>query len=229
MKIYVLNLIFLMISFSHFAQSSKEDKMIHAVLTGDLIVARSLLDTGMDPHLKNDKNKPLLLLATENNNVEMVDLLLNKGAKVDYPFDDVKRIKEQEAINSKHATPFLYAAAHGFPEVIDRLIKSKPNLDIVDYYGGNAIIPAAERGHYQTAKIILEKTDINIDLINYLGWTAMLEVVLLSKNKDMQVKMAKLLLDHHADLSIKDKDGVDALTHAKNGNNKKLVEVLESY
>lgn len=229
MKIYVLNLIFLMMSFTHFAQNTEESKLINAVLTGNLKVARSLLDTGMNPHLRNTKNKPLLLLATENNNVEMVDLLLNKGAKVDYPFDDVKRIEEQEAINSKHATPFLYAAAHGFPVVIDRLIKAKPNLDIVDYYGGNAIIPAAERGHYQTAKIILEKTDINIDLINYLGWTAMLEVVLLSKDKDMQVKMAKLLLDHHADLSIKDKDGVDALTHAKNANNKKLVEVLESY
>jgi len=229
MKIFTLSLFFLMMGFTCFTQNTNEDKMLHAVSNGNLKVAGSLFDIGIDPHLRNKENKPLLLIATENNDLAMVDLLLKNGAKVDYPFDDVKNIREQKMINTKHATPFLYAAAHGFPEVIDRLIQANPNLDIVDYYGGNAIIPAAERGHYQTAKILLEKTDIDVDLINYLGWTALLEVVLLSKNKDMQIKMAKLLLDHGADRSIKDNDGVDALTHAKNRNNKELIKVLESY
>jgi ankyrin repeat protein len=112
---------------------------------------------------------------------------------------------------------------------MERLIQENPNLEIRNHYGGNALIPAAEKGHYETAKLLLEKTDIDVDFINYLNWTALLEVVILSKDKDMQVKMAKLLLDHGATVSIKDKDGVDALAHAKKNKNMELVLLLESY
>ncbi len=72
-------------------------------------------------------------------------------------------------------------------------------------------------------------TDIDVDFVNYLGWTALLEVVILSKNKDMEINMAKLLLDYGAKVTIKDKDGVDALMHAKKSKNKALIKLIESY
>jgi len=217
-----------MISFILFSQQNDSNKIINAVTSGNLEIVGYMLDKGMDPNTQNKQMKSLLYLATELSNLEMIDLLLKKGALVDFPFDK-ERTKEQEGMDVIDPTPLLYAGAHGQAKIIERLIQEDPNLEIRNHYGGNALIPAAEKGHYETAKVLLEKTDIDIDFINYLGWTALLEVVILSKNKDMQVKMAKLLLDHHAGVSIKDKDGIDALTHAKRNKHKELVELLESY
>jgi len=221
--------VLMMASFVLFSQQNTSDKIIRDVNDGDLNLVATLLGKGGNPNTQNNQKKSLLYLSTENNNFEMVDLLLNKGALVDFPFDNDSRLKEQEGFDVIDPTPLLYAGAHGQTKIIERLLKEKPNLEIRNHYGGNALIPAAEKGHYATAKLLLEKTDIDVDFVNYLGWTALLEVVILSKNKEMKIKMAKLLLDHGAKATIKDKDGVDALMHAKKSKNKELITLLESY
>lgn len=203
--------------------------IVQAVKEGNIAVVEQLLEKGANPNAQNSQKKTLLYLATEANNLEMVDLLLNKGALVDFPFDKKGEVDEQNVPDVIDPTPLLYAGAHGQTAIINRLIRENPNLEIRNHYGGNALIPAAEKGHYETAKLLLEKTDIDIDFINYLGWTALLEVVILSKDRDMQLKMTKLLLDFEASISIPDKDGKDALVHAKEKQNIKLVELLESY
>lgn len=223
-----ITVVLLMMNFVLFSQQNAS-KIIFAVNDGDLKMVTILLDKGENPNRQNSQMKSLLYLATENNNFEMVDLLLNKGALVDFPFDNDNRIKEQEGFDVIDPTPILYAGAHGQTKIMERLLKEIPDLEIRNHYGGNALIPAAEKGHYATAKLLLEKTDIDVDFINFLGWTALLEVVILSKNKEMQIKMAKLLLDHGAKATIKDKDGVDALMHAKKSNNKALIKLIESY
>jgi len=227
-------ILFLLLSLIHsmpFAQKNDESKIVHAVLTSNSELVSSLLDSGMNPDTKNDKNKTLLYLATENNDLGMVDLLLRKGALVDFPFgeENENRIMKKNKFKVIDPTPFLYAAAHGQAEILNRLIQEKPDLEIRNFYGGNALIPAAEKGHYETAKLLLEKTNIDVNFVNYLGWTALLEVVLLSKNRSMQLKMAKLLLEHGADINIKDNNGVSALVHVRINNNEELTLLLESY
>jgi len=197
-----------MIVFVIYSQQNDVVKIINSVYEGNEKDVSDMLDHGVDPNTQNDQKKSLLYLATERGNLKLVDLLLKKGASVDFPFDKENRSSEQKNIDFIDPTPLLYAGAHGQTKIVERLIEENPNLEIRNHYGGNALIPAAEKGHYETAKILLEKTDIDVDFINFLGWTALLEVVILSKDKDMQVKMAKLLLDHGANVKIKDKDGV---------------------
>ncbi len=203
--------------------------IVQAVKDDKIKVVEQLLEKGANPNAQNSQKKTLLYLATEANNLEMVDLLLNKGALVDFPFDKKGEVDEQNVPDVIDPTPLLYAGAHGQTSIINRLIRENPNLEIRNHYGGNALIPAAEKGHYETAKLLLEKTDIDIDFINYLGWTALLEVVILSKDRSMQLKMAKLLLKHKADVKIQDKDGRNALYHARKKQNTELIKLLESY
>lgn len=216
------------LSLSLFSQQTESAKIIKAVSIGNIEIVSNLIDEGMNPNTQNSQKKSLLYIATENDDLKMVDLLLNKGALVDFPFDNDSRVKEQEGFNVVDPTPFLYAGAHGQTKIIERLIQESPNLEIRNHYGGNALIPAAEKGYYETAKLILEQTATDIDFVNYLGWTALLEVVLLSKDPEMQIKMTELLLLHGADISICDKSGVDALTHAKKRKNMSLLKLLES-
>ena len=52
------------------------------------------------------------------------------------------------------------------------------NLRDTNRYGGTALIPAAHHGHPETVRMLLG-TDIDIDHVNRLGWTALLEAVIL--------------------------------------------------
>ena len=43
-------------------------------------------------------------------------------------------------------------------------------------YGGTALIPACHHGHLENVKVLLA-TDIDVNHVNRLGWTALLEAV----------------------------------------------------
>jgi len=43
--------------------------------------------------------------------------------------------------------------------------------------GGNALIPACERGHIDTVTVLLT-TKIDVNHVNNLGWTCLLEAVI---------------------------------------------------
>jgi ankyrin repeat protein len=53
------------------------------------------------------------------------------------------------------------------------------DLASTNRYGGTALIPACHYGHVEVVYRLL-KTRINVDHVNRLGWTALLEAVGLS-------------------------------------------------
>ena len=76
------------------------------------------------------------------------------------------------------------------------------------------LISAAERGHGEVVEELLTHTDVDVNHINNLGWTALLEAVVLSDGGPRHQQIVQLLIDHAADVTIADKDGVTPLQHA---------------
>jgi ankyrin repeat protein len=76
-------------------------------------------------------------------------------------------------------------------------------------------------------RAILE-TGIDVDHVNNLGWTALLETVLLGDGDAAHVKILGMLLDAGADRSIADRDGVTALQHARSRGYDEMVRRLEA-
>ena len=52
------------------------------------------------------------------------------------------------------------------------------DLASTNRYGGTALIPAAERGHVETVRRLIE-AGVDVDHVNKLGWTALLEAIIL--------------------------------------------------
>jgi hypothetical protein len=75
------------------------------------------------------------------------------------------------------------------------------------------LIPAAHHGHVDTVRLLLQ-TAIDIDHVNNLGWTALLEAVILGDGGAVYIEIVKLLLDAGADADIADQDGLTPLMHA---------------
>ncbi|ALL04717.1 hypothetical protein AQ505_03970 [Pedobacter sp. PACM 27299] len=165
--------------------------------------------------LKNEKGETPLMAVTYLNQVQMAKLLIDAGANVN----------TQDNLQN---SPFLYAGAAGQLEILKLCLKSGADYKVFNRYNGTALIPACEKGHLAVVEELLKDKFYPIDHVNRLGWTALLEAVILSDGGPKHVKIVHLLVDAGANLSIKDKNGVTALDHARKKKFKEMINILEN-
>jgi ankyrin repeat protein len=94
------------------------------------------------------------------------------------------------------------------------MIPKDPDFSLRNRYGGNALIPACERGLVETVRLLLT-TKIDVNHVNNLGWTCLLEIVILGDGGPRHVEITRLVLAAGANPNIADKDGVSPLAHAR--------------
>lgn len=192
-----------LVTSGNIAAEAKETPLmlIEAVAAGDIPAIKAAIVRGAELEQRDDKGRTALLLATHADNREAAKLLIAAGADVNAK-DDIQD------------TPFLYAGAEGRNEILKAILASgKANLKDTNRFGGTALIPAADHGFPETVAILLE-TDIDIDHVNDLGWTALMEAVILGDGGAVQQKIVGLLIDAGAK-DIPDNDGLSALQHAR--------------
>jgi len=192
------------------------------VLTAALALDKPSLQQRKSVDVVDEYGRSVVLTVTMKNRMDSLKLLIELGADVDY-YD--------AALSSEiiDFTAFLYAGAHGMNEALVQLIEAGAKTDIYNYYGGTALIPAAEKGHIDTVKLLLEKSSVDINHINRLGWTALMEAVILNDGGIVHQQIIKLLLEHGVDSSIPDKDGVSPLQHARQKGYLAIVTLLENH
>ncbi|NEE43413.1 ankyrin repeat domain-containing protein, partial [Streptomyces sp. SID8455] len=71
------------------------------------------------------------------------------------------------------------------------------------------------RGHVAYVREVLRLTDIDVDHVNRLGWTALLEAVILGDGGRAHLEVVEALLAAGATPGLPDGDGVTALAHAE--------------
>ncbi len=63
----------------------------------------------------------------------------------------------------------------------------------------------------RSSKILLTETNINVNHTNFVGWTPLLEAIVLNDGGATQQEIVKLLLDHGANPHMTDKYGKSPL------------------
>ncbi len=58
--------------------------------------------------------------------------------------------------NGYDTTALMYAAKHGFKEVVYKLLAARANIDIKNIYGKTALIYATEKGKKEIVSLLLE-------------------------------------------------------------------------
>jgi ankyrin repeat protein len=74
----------------------------------------------------------------------------------------------------------------------------------------------------------LLRTDINIDHVNRLGWTALLEAIILGDGGPRHTEVVRLLVEAGADVNLADGQGVSPLTHARQQGYQEIITILQS-
>lgn len=174
---------------------------------------RDLLDKGVDINAQDTQGRTAIMIATYANDVEMVKVLIAEGADVDI---------QDNMLN----TPFLYAGAEGYMEILKLMIAAGADPTITNRYGGVALIPASEHGYVEVVNELLTNTKTDVNHVNNLGWTALLEAIILNDGSEKQQQTIRLLIEHGADVNLADKDGVTPLEHAREKGYKEIEEIL---
>ena len=109
--------------------------------------------------------------------------------------------------------------------MLREVLKAAPDFTLTNRYGGVSIIPASERGHVDYVRAVLD-TEIDVDHVNHLGWTALLEAVILGDGGAAHAEIVRLLVARKADLELADRDGVTPLAHARRRGQRAVEDIL---
>ena len=177
-----------------------------------------VLQKRIDPkHLeqRNSQGETLLMYAIYQKKWDIAKFLIESGADVNAQ-DHMKN------------SPFLYAGAEGYLDIVKLALQHNPNFGLYNRYGGTALIPAAEKGHIEMVRLLANVPHFPINHVNHLGWTALMEAVFLGDGGNIHVEIVKILLEAGADRDIPDKNGVTALQHAERNGFKQMAQVLSA-
>ena len=172
------------------------------------IAARVALDD------KDTQGQTALLLAVAGGHTSVAKALIDASASIN-------------AVAANQDTPWLLAGASGRAEILKLMIPRGPDLSLRNRFGGNALIPACERGHVEAAEVLLT-TRIDVNHVNNLGWTCLLEIVVLGNGSARHTRVARLVLDAGANPNIADREGVSPLTHARRRGFTEIARMIEA-
>lgn len=195
-----------------------DEQMVNELITaaerGDTGKAIALLKAGADINGTDERGRTAAMAATHGNHPDTLKALINAGADIN--------LRDHRSDN-----PLLYAGAEGMLDIVKLAVEAGADTSLTNRFGGTSLIPAADRGHTDIVEYLLEHSDVSVDHVNNLGWTALLEAVILGDGGSRHTRIVRLLAAHGANVNLADKDGVTPLAHAKKRGYADIAEILE--
>ncbi|WP_139352656.1 ankyrin repeat domain-containing protein [Algoriphagus sp. A40] len=206
-----------MVNLGHAQETQSRDKIKSLWLAAeknDVTTIQKLIRENVNLEATDSKQRTALMISTHHQNNEAAKVLIAAGANVN-------------ALDDMHDSPFLYAGASGYTQIVRDCLEHGTDFKVFNRYNGTALIPACERGHVETVKELLKRKDFPIDHVNRLGWTALLEAIILSNGGPAHVQIVQLLVDAGCNVTIADKEGISPLAHARKKGFTHIVSILE--
>ncbi len=180
---------------------------------GDLSEINRLISAGVDMEQTDGHGRTALHIAAFASHDEVVTALARAGA-------DPNRLE-----NGKYDIITIAAVAND-AEMVRTSVKAGGNAkNITSIYEGTALIAAAHLGNWESVEVLI-KAGAPLDHVNNLGWTALIEAVVLGDGGPRHVKTAKLLIEAGADRSISDGNGKTPLELARMRGYDNIIRVL---
>jgi uncharacterized protein len=189
-------------------------RLLAAAAAGDADAVALALRAGADQETTDDRRRTPLLVAATNDHVDVARVLVALGAN-------------PNALDAQHDTPWLVTGVTGSVPMLEALLPAHPDLAIRNRFGGLSVIPASERGHVEYVRRVVQ-TGIDVNHVNDLGWTALLEAVILGDGGPGHQEIVRILMAAGADRSIADHNGVTALRHAQRKGYREIAAILSA-
>ncbi|POX53154.1 hypothetical protein C3489_16375 [Streptomyces sp. Ru71] len=182
--------------------SAADLALLRAAGRGDADAVRAALARGARLETRDADGRTPLLRAALADHVQAARALVAAGADVD-------------ARDDRQDSPWLVTGVTGSVAMMRALLPGGPDVTLTNRFGGVSVIPASERGHVDYVRAVLAETGTDVDHVNRLGWTALLEAVILGDGGRVHQEVVEVLLAAGADPSLPDGEGTTALAHAE--------------
>ncbi|WP_242774704.1 ankyrin repeat domain-containing protein [Brevibacillus parabrevis] len=186
---------------------------LEAAAEGNIEALKQHLEQGVDINARNRQKRTAILTAAMHDHLDTVSFLIEAGADID--------LQDETCFN-----PFLYACIHNKLELVQMMVKAGTNLELLTRFGGVGLTPACEKGHVDIVRELLTTTDINVNHTNFVGWTPLIEAIILGDGGEKQQTIIKLLIEHGVNVQMVDKYGVTPLELARRKGYTEIEQIL---
>ena len=189
-------------------------ELIAAAERGDVAAVQRLLGQGASVDARDGSGRTALIAAAYANHLDVAEALIKAGADVN-------------AQDHTRQSAYLIATSEGYLDLLRLTLQAGADVRSTDSYNGTGLIRAADRGHVEIIKALLQ-TDMDRNHVNRLGWTALLEAIILGDGGPRHTDVVRLLIESGADVNLADGEGVTPLAHARQRGYHEIVKLLES-
>jgi ankyrin repeat protein len=189
---------------------------LHAAAAhGDVAEIEQLIAEGEKPNIQDGHSRTPLHVAAFLHKHEAARALIRFGAN-------------PNALDAERYDIVTIAAVNNDLEMLKIALDGGGDARaITSPYDGTALIAAAHRGHVEAVRaLIAAKAPVNH--VNNLGWTALLEAVVLGNGGTNHTAIVDALVKAGADVNVPDRQGATALHHARTRGYSQIARILEN-
>ena len=185
-----------------------------AAALGDVAQIGKLLKAGANPNVRDGGGRTPLHVAAFGSHYDAVRALVAGGADIN-------------ALEGSRYDVITIAAVKDDVRMVKLALElgGNPKL-ITSPYDGTALIAAAHLGHDAVVQALIE-AGAPLDHVNNLGWTALIEAVILGDGGARHTKTVQKLVAAGANRSIADRSGATPLQHAQQRGYTRIAAALQ--
>ena len=186
-----------------------------AAAKGDVAEIERLIKAGEKPNVQDSKSRTPLHVAAFAGKHAAARALIKLGAN-------------PNALEAQRYDIITIASVANDVEMLKLAIEGGGKAtNITSPYDGTALIAAAHLGHAEVVRTLIA-AKAPLDHVNNLGWTALIESIVLGNGGKNHTDTLKALVDAGASTKLADRQGATPLALARSRNYAEMVKILEA-
>jgi ankyrin repeat protein len=195
------------------AEIAGYEGLLAAAAAGDAQLIRKLISAGEVPSIHDNYGRTPLHVAAFAGHHDAMRALVDAGA------DPNALERDQYDIVT------IAAVADDLPTLELALVLGGSAKNITSRYDGTALIAAAHLGHVEIVRALI-RAGAPLDHVNNLGWTALIESIVLGDGGARHTATLKSLVEAGADVNLPDRSGRTPLVLARQRNYAEMSRLL---
>ena len=185
-----------------------------AAAAGDVAEIERLIGSGEKPDIQDSRSRTPLHVAVFRKHHKAAEALLRLGANAN-------------AFDLQRYDIVTIAAVAGDVRTLETALALGASArSVTSRYDGTALIAAAHLGHADVVRTLI-RAGAPLDHVNNLGWTALIESIVLGDGGPRHTDTLTALVTAGADVNLADRDGRTPLALARARGHDAMARVLE--
>jgi len=185
-----------------------------AAAKGDAGAVAKLASSGASVNAKDDRGRTPLHVAAFMKQRDAMKALVDAGA-------------DANALDADRYDMVTIAAVADDPATLEAALKLGNRAgNVTSRYDGTALIAAAHLGHVEVVRILI-KAGAPLDHVNNLGWTALIESIVLGDGGVRHTATLDALVEAGANVNIGDRQGMSPLHLAEGRGYRDMADILQ--